>query len=119
MNLEIIQIPAGEMDNFAYLIFCPESGEGVAVDPSFAPEAVMKAAESRGVKIETVVATHGHRDHIAGAEELCRQTGAQMAAHPADLPDADILLDEGGRLAVGRGEIEVLHTPGHTPGCIT
>ena len=119
MSLDIVQIPAGEMKNFAYLLLCPDTGNAVAVDPSFAPEAVMETAESRGVKIETVVATHGHHDHVAGVEILCRETGARLAAHADDLPEAEIHLSDGDRLRVGRSGIEILHTPGHTPGCIT
>lgn len=119
MSLDIVQIPAGEMKNFAYLLLCPETGSAVAVDPSFAPEAVMEAARSRGVTIETVVATHGHQDHVAGVETVCREAGARLAAHPDDLPEAEIHLHDGDRLTVGRSEVEILHTPGHTPGCIT
>lgn len=119
MSLEIVQVPAGEMENFAYLILCPDSGRAIAVDPSFAPEAVLEAAKKREATIEVVVATHGHRDHIAGAQSLCRETGARLAGHPADLPDADLGLEEGERLSLGGGDVEILHTPGHTPGCIT
>lgn len=118
MSPEIVQVPAGEMQNFAYLLFCPKSRVGLAVDPSFAPDRVLEAAEERGIRIEMVVATHGHRDHIAGVAQLCRETGARLAAHPADLPEADLLLGDEDPLSVGEGVVTVLHTPGHTPGSI-
>lgn len=118
LPLEVVQVPAGEMANFSYLIFCPESRRGVAVDPSFGPEALLAAARERGVAIETLVNTHGHRDHVAGNERILVETGARLAAHPLDVPQADVRLEDGSELMVGEGRIQVLHTPGHTPGSI-
>ncbi len=118
MALEIIQIPAGEMKNFSYLIFCPETGSGVGVDPSLVPEALLDTAARYGVRLEFLVNTHGHRDHIAGNARVLAATGARLAAHPADLPAADLALEEGTELTIGTGTIRILHTPGHTPGSI-
>ena len=117
--LEIIQLRAGQMDNFSYIVYCPETGKGLGVDPSFEPEELLAAARKRGVSLETLVNTHGHRDHIAGNEVILQQSGAKLAAHPLDVPGADIPLEEGSVLQVGEGAIEVLHTPGHTPGSVT
>lgn len=118
MALEIVQIPAGEMANFSYLVYCPQSSRGLAVDPSFAPENLLAAAAERGVAIDILVNTHGHRDHLAGNGRILEATGARLAAHPADVPGADVPLTEGSVLTLGEGEVEVLHTPGHTPGSI-
>jgi len=117
--LEIVQIPAGEMANFSYLVYCPETKAGVGVDPSFAPEKLLQAAEQRGISIGVLVNTHGHRDHAAGNDTVLVATGARLAGHPADLPGAQIPLTEGTVIPVGHGAITVLHTPGHTPGSIT
>ncbi len=117
--LEIVQIPAGEMANFSYLVFCPKSRKGLAVDPSFAPENLLAEARDREVTIEVLVNTHGHRDHCAGNDAILDATGARLAAHPLDLPGADIPLEEGSVLLLGEEEVQVLHTPGHTPGSIT
>lgn len=116
--LEIVQIRAGEMENFSYLVYCPESGRGIAVDPSFAPESLLAAAAERGVAIDILVNTHGHRDHIAGNGRILEATGARLAAHPLDVAGADIPLAEGSILSVGEAAVEILHTPGHTPGSI-
>ena len=116
--LEIVQIRAGEMANFSYLVYCPSSLRGLGVDPSFAPKDLLAAAAERGVAIDILVNTHGHRDHIAGNSHILETTGARLAAHPLDVPGADIPLQEGSILSVGEGKVEILHTPGHTPGSI-
>jgi glyoxylase-like metal-dependent hydrolase (beta-lactamase superfamily II) len=116
--LEIVQIRAGEMANFSYLVYCPRSLRGLAVDPSFAPENLLTAAAERGVAIDILVNTHGHRDHIAGNGRILEATGARLAAHPLDVAAADIPLADGSILNVGEGTVEILHTPGHTPGSI-
>lgn len=117
--LEIVQIRAGEMANFSYLVFCPVTRRGIGVDPSLAPENLLSAAAERGVTLEVLVNTHGHRDHTGGNAAVLNATGARLAAHPADVPGADIPLEEGSGIAVGRGTVSILHTPGHTPGSIT
>jgi hydroxyacylglutathione hydrolase len=119
MNFEIIQIPAGRMDNFAYLVICPHSRQTLAVDPSLAPETLLSEVKKRGLSLEVLVNTHGHGDHVAGNEIVLRETGARLAAHPLDVPAAEIPLAEGSRITLGDGGVDVLHTPGHSPGSIT
>ena len=118
MDFEIVQVPAGEADNFAYLVYCKATRDGLAIDPSFAPEALLKAAAEHDVTITVLGNTHGHRDHISGNNEILEATDATLAAHPEDVPQADIALEEGSKLKIGNGTIMVLHTPGHTPGSI-
>jgi len=116
--LAIIQIHASEMDNFSYLIYCPETLRGAAVDPSMRPELLLDKATKLGVELDFLLNTHGHQDHIAGNRLILEQTGAALAAHSLDLPDPDISLADGSRLELGNGIIEVMHTPGHTPGSL-
>lgn len=106
------------MSNFAYLIYCPQTLTGIAVDPSFDPAALLGAARDRGVRIEILVNTHGHRDHVAGNEAVLAATGARLAAHPLDVPGAEVRLEEGSLLQLGQSQVQILHTPGHTPGSI-
>lgn len=119
MALEIVQIRAGQMDNFSYLLYCPKTGRGAAVDPSFAPQALLREAAQRQVGIDVLINTHGHRDHVAGNLELLQATGASLAGHPADVPQADLPLAEGTVLTIGQESLPVMHTPGHSPGSIT
>jgi glyoxylase-like metal-dependent hydrolase (beta-lactamase superfamily II) len=119
MALTIIQIPAGAGANFAYLVFCPDQLQGVAIDPSFAADAVLAAAAERRVQIAVVANTHGHHDHTAGNAALLAATGARLAAHPADGTTPDLPLADGDTLNVGNDHLTVMHTPGHTPGSVT
>jgi len=118
MSLQIIQIEAGEMKNFSYLILGPKSGKAIAVDPSFAPESLLEQALKRGVEIEVLVNTHGHRDHCAGNEQILASSAARLAGHPLDVPQAQIPLSDGDCLELDGENIRILHTPGHTPGSI-
>jgi hydroxyacylglutathione hydrolase len=106
------------MANFSYLLYCPVSRRGVAVDPSFEPQHLLREAAARQISVELLINTHGHRDHMAGNQELLQATGARLAGHPADLPQADLLLEEGTVLPIGQESLQVLHTPGHSPGSI-
>jgi glyoxylase-like metal-dependent hydrolase (beta-lactamase superfamily II) len=106
------------MDNFSYLIYCLETLRGAAIDPSMRPELLLKEIDTRGVKLDLLLNTHGHPDHIAGNAVILDHTGAKLAAHPADVPNPDILLSEGLEIMLGKGIIEVMHTPGHTPGSV-
>lgn len=115
-GLEVAQIPAGEMKNFAYLVCCPKTGQALAVDPSYGASALLAEVERRGVQLQWLLNTHGHSDHLAGNEAVLAATGARLAAHPLALAGADLALEEGTQMRIGGTTIEVLYTPGHHPG---
>jgi len=113
---DIVQIPITGTDNFSYLVICPQTGKALGVDPGLSPDSLLSAIRSREVTLEVLANTHGHRDHIAGNADILKATGARLAANPLDVKGAEIPLGEGTRLQIGSMVIEVLHTPGHTPG---
>lgn len=119
MTLEVIQIPAGRMDNFSYLVFCPETRHAAAVDPSLAPEDLLRVVREHDLTLEMLINTHGHHDHTAGNSTVLEHFNIPLAGHPLDLPEADHPLADGDRLTLGQGALEILHTPGHSPGSIT
>jgi glyoxylase-like metal-dependent hydrolase (beta-lactamase superfamily II) len=101
-------------------------------------DAVIEAAAAENLQIDWILDTHAHADHLSGADYLRRKTGARLGigAHitkvqkaflplfgaTTDTPDAqvfDVLLNEGDTLPLGNLKIGVLHTPGHTPACVT
>lgn len=99
---------------------------------------VLAAVRDQGLKLAFVLETHAHADHLSAGDYIRRKTGAELVigAHIREVqktfipmfeaddvtPDGhvfDVLLDEGDALRLGELEIRVLHTPGHTPACVT
>jgi hydroxyacylglutathione hydrolase len=113
---EVVQIPIAGTDNFSYLVICPQTGKALGVDPGISPESMLSVLRERELTLEVLANTHGHGDHISGNGEVLKVTGAKLAASPLDVPAAEIALREGSQLQIGSITIEVLHTPGHTPG---
>lgn len=115
-ELRVVQIQLERVDNFSYLIYCPATKDAVGIDPSVEPERMLDEVAQRGLKLIALLNTHGHQDHIAGNGKILDAADVPLAAHAADVPDADIKLQEGSVINLGQGSIDVLHTPGHTPG---
>lgn len=104
-------------DNYGWLLQ-DEAGFTAFVDPGEeAPAAA--AIEAAGGRLDMILLTHHHADHVAGTEGLRRRFGARVAGNAADaprLPQLDEALNPGDRIAVGRNAAEVIGTPGHTRG---
>ena len=117
MALDIITIPCLQ-DNYAYLVKGPESL--CLID---APEAAPILAEikRRGWKLDTLLITHHHHDHVGGVEDLRAEYGCQVvgpAAEQDKLPPLDRALEEGDTVGDGDMRAEVIAVPGHTLGHI-
>lgn len=106
---------------FTYLIGCGQSTEAAIIDPVVGHVPLyLGALKELGLHLLWVLETHLHTDHISAADTLREWTGTRVAAGcQAGIDSADRLLREGDLLAVGSLQIEVLATPGHTPGCLT
>jgi hydroxyacylglutathione hydrolase len=107
-------------DNYAYLLRCAESGVVAIVDP--AEEAPCIAAiEAAGGRLDLILLTHHHGDHIAAAEPLRAKYGAKIVGAKADahrLPRLDQAVVEGDAVQIGNVAAQVFDTPGHTRGHI-
>ncbi|MDR0434318.1 MAG: MBL fold metallo-hydrolase [Gracilibacteraceae bacterium] len=121
-----------------YLFWETDSGLGVLIDPGGDAPAILAQVREAGVRVEQIVLTHGHYDHIAALDEARDALNAPAAIHAADaamLPDpslnlsrlfglngrlrpAEKLLADGDEIIVGGLSLRVLHTPGHSPGGI-
>jgi hydroxyacylglutathione hydrolase len=112
------QILRSESGCASYLIGCVRSGQAVVVDPLAdlgAKTYVLEAAD-RGLHIVYVIDTHVHADHRSAGQELARAAGAQLAlpeGAPAEYPFHPLC--DGDRIVIGAVQLQVLHTPGHTP----
>jgi rhodanese-related sulfurtransferase/glyoxylase-like metal-dependent hydrolase (beta-lactamase superfamily II) len=100
----------------SYLVADRESGVAVVVDPQWDVEPYRRLARLHGVRIEHVLETHNHADHVSGHGRLARTTGATIHIHElagAEYPHEPFA--DGWVLESGDMTIEALHTPGHRP----
>ena len=110
-----LQLHLGGDRNFQYLLGSRADGRVAAVDPGFAPDRLHGTAETRGLKIEVILVTHGHADHTGGVTRLADLTGAPvLAGRAAGVPGARAVVD-GETIPFGNFAITALHTPGHAP----
>ncbi len=108
-------------DNYAWLLHDESSGTVGIVDPADA-KACIAAIEQDGGKLDMILITHHHDDHIAGVDEVRAKYGATVVGATADkhrLPLLDQAVAEGDRVAFGQSHFEVIDTPGHTRGHIS
>jgi glyoxylase-like metal-dependent hydrolase (beta-lactamase superfamily II) len=135
-------VAKGMVDTNCYLLACPDTREAMIIDPgAFSPgevKTILGLISQHDLKPRYILNTHGHIDHIAGNEQLKKTTGAELLVHSRDAvmiesgnmngsfmfgqnvvsPPADRQLKDGEQIELGKLTIKVLHTPGHTPGCI-
>ncbi len=100
----------------SYLVGDSAAGVAVVVDPPFEIEPVLETASDEGVRIERVLETHTHADHVSGHGRLALEHGTPVAVHPlseAEFPHEPLV--DGQQLRIGGVSITVLHTPGHRP----
>lgn len=105
---------------FSYLVADETSGRAVVVDPQRDITGYVAEAAALGVTIERVIETHFHADFLSGHLELASATGAAISYGSAATTDFPIeALADGQRLSLGDVELEIRHTPGHTPESIS
>jgi hydroxyacylglutathione hydrolase len=123
-----------------YLVGDPETSDAIVVDPGDDPDAILAAAERHGLRLGAAVATHAHFDHVLAAQALRERAGIPFWVHGDDLdilsqqqeagrwflgielpppPEVDRRLTDGDEAAAGSLRLEVVHTPGHSPGSIS
>jgi hydroxyacylglutathione hydrolase len=120
MTLTALTVPMLS-DNYAWLLRDDATGALAFVDPADA-EAAAAAVEAHGGKLDLILLTHHHDDHIAGADALRARYGAKIVGAGADahrLPRLDVSLAEGDSVAFAGHAGQVIDTPGHTVGHIS
>lgn len=115
MRFVFEQVRVGGDRNFGYLLGDRETGEALAIDPSYAPEVLAERAQAQGLSMTCILNTHGHPDHTAGNDVLRQLTGAKVAGGPGHPGPVDLTLRDGDRLPFGGFALKVWHVPGHHP----
>ena len=123
--LVVTKLSVGPYDNNAYLLADPETREALLVDAANDEERLLGLLN--GVELVGIVTTHRHPDHVQALPAVLRAHDVWNGAHPADAEEIaaevgvhpDRPLEHGASIEVGRFDVGVLHTPGHTDGSIS
>jgi glyoxylase-like metal-dependent hydrolase (beta-lactamase superfamily II) len=119
-----------------YLYACPETREAVIIDPGDEADLILEAIQNLKLIPRYILNTHGHMDHVSAIDAVSAVYPVPLAIHPQDVymytdersaailgrkaplvkRKPDLLLQEGDRITFGSLSLDVLHTPGHTPG---
>jgi len=118
-RLGIVKVK-GEHEVNAYVVSCTATREAVVIDPNLPADRLLD--QLTDLRVQWVLATHGHPGHLAGKDAVKDATGATTAMHVADakafLRSADRYVEEDEELPFGQFALRVVHTPGHSPGSL-
>jgi glyoxylase-like metal-dependent hydrolase (beta-lactamase superfamily II) len=130
----------GPLQCNCYIVGDPDTSEAIVIDPGDDADRLAESIAAKGLTVTAIVATHAHFDHVVAAERLRALTGAPFYLHADDKPvlawmqesgrmflgidlppppEVDTEAREGDRVVAGAVDLEVIHTPGHSPGSIT
>jgi hydroxyacylglutathione hydrolase len=129
----------GPFETNSYLLYDEATREAAVMDVGFDPDVMRQAVERERLKVRWLLATHAHYDHVAAMAAMEDAFGLPVHLHPEDRPLLDALgsqatlfglppaaaprrlepLAEGMHIPLGGEALEVLHTPGHSPGSVT
>ena len=130
-------LTVGLLHENCYILGCEETLRGVVIDPGDSARAILNEVDEMGLKIEKIINTHAHFDHVMAVNAVRTATGATFHLHHDDLPtlraapervgewlgahiepivEPDHFLEHGQRIEFGQESLEVRLTPGHAPG---
>jgi hydroxyacylglutathione hydrolase len=120
------QIADPDLSQYTYLVGCQQTGEALLIDPERDIDRYDRVAADEGLRITAVAETHIHADFLSGAREYAERQDVRIILSKAGPPEwqyawagagraSYTLVDDGARFSIGHIDIEVRHTPGHTP----
>ncbi|MBU0479667.1 MAG: MBL fold metallo-hydrolase [Proteobacteria bacterium] len=136
--MKIISMTVGSMSVCCYLVFCEETREAVIIDPGGDESRVLAECKKQKASVKYIINTHGHPDHVCGNGAIKEATGAEIVIHKSDAdffgqpevkqyfsilglkpsPPPDRIVQDGDLISFGNEQLQVILTPGHTPGGI-
>ena len=131
-------IPVGPLQGNTYIVGDEETRQAVVIDPGDEGDRILEVVKSNNLKINEIICTHAHFDHVGAAGDIKKETGAKIIMHKEDLetyslakdqaafwgfqvddlPQPDGYVGEGDEIKVGNLSFKVMHTPGHSKGGI-
>ena len=131
-------IPVGSLQANSYIIGDEETGQALVVDPGDEGDRILEVVKANNLKVNEIICTHAHFDHVGAVGDLKKKTGAKIIMHKEDLetyslakdqgafwgfqvedlPQPDGFVEEGDDIKVGSLSFKVIHTPGHSRGGI-
>lgn len=137
MKYEMIVV--GALETNCYLVYCEETRESAIVDPGGDPEKIIRKISELELKPVILINTHGHVDHVGANKDIKEKYDIPLCIHSADSkmlnniiasamglflgakksPSPDKFCEEEEKIPIGNSHLEVIHTPGHSPGSIS
>jgi len=119
-GMEVKKFSVGPFDNNVYVIRCAETNMGLLIDGAADPDRII--AELDGLDVVGIVQTHGHPDHVQALPKLVTSLGVPVYCHGSESKRMGVEsrpIGDGQTLQVGAIDVDVWHTPGHTPGSLS
>ncbi len=138
-KLQVEPLIVGPLLSNCYIVYDDRLKEGVIIDPGDDADIILQAVKELAINIKFILATHGHFDHVGAVAPLKRVLKAEFLAHKDDFffiedgekaarrwnidieqpPKPDRFIVDGDKIKVGNFHLEVIHTPGHSPGGVS
>jgi glyoxylase-like metal-dependent hydrolase (beta-lactamase superfamily II) len=137
MNYEILIV--GPLETNCYLVYSQDSLECAVVDPGAEADRIFQLIAQKNLKPTLLLNTHGHIDHIGANKDVKEKYNIPLYIHSADgpmlenvqqsemaiflgamdSPSPDHFLNDGDKIKIGKSFLQVIHTPGHSPGSVS
>ena len=133
--IRVETLVVGGLETNCYVCWDPDSGRGFVVDPGSDPERISETIRKNGIRVEAILLTHGHFDHVLAVPELKAAYGAMVYASAAEAEvlrdpklnlspsyagtvtiEPDVTLSDGETVSIAGYRIRMISTPGHTKG---
>ena len=136
---QVEPLVVGPLFSNCYIAWDEKLKQGAIIDPGDDADIILSKIKEINIEIKYILATHGHFDHVGAATPLKKVLGAEFLAHKDDFffiedgkgaarrwgfdieqpPKPDRFIEDGDKIKIGSFELEVLHTPGHSPGGVS